>query len=153
MRVLLLLAFLCQTMALLVSPLAAHSSLRAMSPAMACNGGKGGSGGMAPKLDKMRRGRFKALVNAADSADKVKSILLTSQTEGLLLKMNWKVRGHCNYHLRKRASEFEVDVPAEFAAANVRPRNTPKSKLSPTILEMSPVDADAVAALKDLRWS
>ena len=83
----------------------------------------------------------------------MKAILLTSQTEGLILKMNWKVRSHCNYHLRKRAAEFEVDVPAGFASANVRPRNTPKSKLSPTITEESAVSADAVAALAKLRWS
>ena len=60
----LFLALLGSASALVVSPLAAQSSARAVSPAMACNGGKGGSGGMAPKLDKMRRGRFKALVNA-----------------------------------------------------------------------------------------
>lgn len=73
--------------ALLVSPLAAHAPLQrvAASPLMACNGGKGGSGGEGPPLDKMRKGRLNALVQAADDADKVKSILLSSQTEGLLL--------------------------------------------------------------------
>merc|ERR1740138_1316781 len=97
-----LLAFLAGASALLVSPLAApHASQRvAASPQMACNGGKGGSGGEGPPLDKMRKGRLAALVQAADDADKVKAILLSSQTEGLLLKMNWKVRRVCHRHLR-----------------------------------------------------
>ena len=44
-------------------PAAAHVASRvAVSPVMACNGGKGGSGGMGPKKDKMRRGQFKKLL-------------------------------------------------------------------------------------------
>ncbi len=51
----------------------------------------------------------------ADSADGVKSILLSSQTEGLLLKMNWKVRRGCEQKIKKRAAQFDVDVPSNFA--------------------------------------
>lgn len=60
----------------------------------------------------------------ADDADKVKAILLSSQTERLLLNTNWKVRSNLNMHLRKRATQFGVEVPLEFGAFNVRPRNT-----------------------------
>jgi len=120
---------------------------------MACNGGKGGSGGEGPPLDKMRKGRLNALVQAADDADKVKSILLSSQTEGLLLKMNWKVRNVCHRQLKKRAAQFGVEVPAAFGAANVRPRNTPKSKLVATVTEASAPHPDAVAALAKLRFA
>jgi hypothetical protein len=155
--------------ALIASPMAAHATQQrvAASPMMACNGGKGGSGGEGPPLDKMRRGRVKALIQAvrglpsraspcpaagprhryrldlftacwhpspfphppdlsaqADDADKVKAILLSSQTERLLLNTNWKVRSNLNMHLRKRATQFGVEVPLEFGAFNVRPRNT-----------------------------
>lgn len=123
-----LLAFLAGASALLVSPLAApHASQRiAASPQMACNGGKGGSGGEGPPLDKMRRGRLGALIQSADDAEKVKAILISSQTERLLLNMNWKVRSSMQRQLRKRAAQFGVEVPMDFAAYNVRPRNTPK---------------------------
>lgn len=165
--------------ALIASPMAAHATQRrvAASPMMACNGGKGGSGGEGPPLDKMRRGRVKALIQAvrglpsraspcpladphlplaltcspsvdthapppahptflrrhrstrplspqADDADKIKAILLSSQTERLLLNTNWKVRSNLNMHLRKRATQFGVEVPMEFGAFNIRPRNT-----------------------------
>ena len=60
----------------------------------------------------------------ADDADKVKAILLSSQTERLLLNTNWKVRSNLNMHLRKRATQFGVEVPMEFGAFNIRPRNT-----------------------------
>ena len=164
--------------ALIASPMAAHATQQrvAVSPMMACNGGKGGSGGEGPPLDKMRRGRVGALIQAvrglpsraspcpladpylprrldlftacghaspsphpphlisataapdlspqADDADKVKAILLSSQTERLLLNTNWKVRSNLNMRLRKRATQFGVEVPLEFGAFNVRPRNT-----------------------------
>jgi len=66
----LVLMLLSSASALVVSPLAAHasSSRVAASPYMACNGGKGGSGGMNPKLDKWRRGAFKKLVQAVSAA-------------------------------------------------------------------------------------
>merc|ERR1719272_512384 len=113
---------------------------------MACNGGKGGSGGEGPPLDKMRRGRVKALIQAADDADKVKAILLSSQTERLLLNTN------LNMHLRKRATQFGVEVPMEFGAFNIRPRNTPKAQLKPTVLTETAPHPDAVAALARLRF-
>ena len=51
--------------ALVVGTAGTSASQRvAMSPMMACNGGKGGRGGMAPPKDKMRRGRVKALIQA-----------------------------------------------------------------------------------------
>merc|ERR1712204_95111 len=102
-------------------------------------------GGEGPPLDKMRRGRVKALIQAADDADKVKAILLSSQTERLLLNTNWKVRSNLNMHLRKRA--------IEFGAFNVRPRNTPKAQLKPTVLTESAPHPDAVAALAKLRFA
>ena len=62
----LLLSFLGGASALIASPMAAHATQQrvAVSPMMACNGGKGGSGGEGPPLDKMRRGRVKALIQA-----------------------------------------------------------------------------------------
>ena len=120
---------------------------------MACNGGKGGSGGMAPPKDKMRRGRIKALIQAADSAEGVKSILLSSQTEQLLLKMNWKVRNVAKGHIKKRAAQFDVAIPSDFAAFDVLPRNTKKAKLTASIKERSPSNPAAVAALAKLRFS
>lgn len=100
----------------------------------------------------MRRGRVKALIQAADDADKVKAILLSSQTERLLLNTNWKVRSNLNMHLRKRATQFGVEVPLEFGAFNVRPRNTPKAQLKPTVQTESAPHPDAVAALAKLRF-
>lgn len=88
----------------------------------------------------------------ADSAEGVKAILLSSQTESLIMKMNWKVRAHCKMHLKKRAAQFGVDVPADFAGFNVLPRNTPKAKLpAPTVTTMSPRSPEAAAALSKLR--
>jgi len=117
---------------------------------MACNGGKGGSGGMGPPLDKGRRGQFKALVQAADSADDVQAILLSSQTEQLIMKMNWKVRKYCKGHLKKRAAQFGVEVPPAFAGFNMKPLNMPKHKLVPYVTEESPVSLKAVEALAKL---
>ena len=91
------------------------------------------------------------LASQADSAENVKAVLLSSQTEKLILKMNWKVRAHCRHHLTKRAAQFGVDVPAEFAGFNQVKANTPKSKLSPSIKEASPVHPGAVAALKKMK--
>jgi hypothetical protein len=70
MKLLLLaLAMLGSASALLVGTAPVAISQRvAASPHMACNGGKGGSGGMAPKKDKMRRGKMKALIQAVRSA-------------------------------------------------------------------------------------
>ena len=93
------------------------------------------------------------LLVQADSEEKVKAILLSSQTEGILLKMNWKVRSTAQRHLRNRAAQFSVDVPANFGAYDVRPRNTPKAMLVPSITEASSPHPAAVAALADLRFS
>ena len=89
----------------------------------------------------------------ADSAEKVNAILLSSQTERLLLNMNWKVRSNAQRNLRKRAIQFGVDVPLEFGAFNVRPRNTPKQQLKPSVLTESAPHPDAVAALAKLRFA
>ena len=66
MQLFALLSFLGGATALIASPLAAHATQQrvAVSPMMACNGGKGGRGGEGPPLDKMRRGRVKALIQA-----------------------------------------------------------------------------------------
>merc|ERR1719201_2008932 len=152
MKLLLLILSIAGASALLVSPVAARAAAQrvAASPLMACNGGKGGKGGMSPKKDKGRRGQFKALLNVATTAEDVNAVLLTSQTESLIMKMNWKVRKHCKYHLKKRAAELGVDVPAEFAGFHVKPLNTPKSKLVATFTEASPINPKAVAALAKL---
>ena len=67
MKVLLLLvAALASASALVVSPVAAPARASATrvaaSPAMACNGGKGGRGGKSPPKDKARRGKIRRLV-------------------------------------------------------------------------------------------
>ena len=54
----------------------------------------------------------------ADSAENVKSILLSSQTEQMLLKMGWKFRKSAKHQLKKRAAQFDVTVPEEFAGFN-----------------------------------
>merc|ERR1719331_1822408 len=146
----LVLLLISSASALMVGPLAAptHAASRvAASPLMACNGGKGGSGGMAPKKDKMRKGKLKALIQAADSAENVKSILLSSQTEQLLLKMNWKVRHFAKGHIKKRAAQFDVEIPEEFGAFNVLPRNAKRCNLVASVKEASPSNPAAVAAL------
>jgi len=129
----------------------AHTSRVAATPLMACNGGKGGKGGMSPPKDKMRRGKLKALIQAADSAENVQAILLSAQTEGLLLKMNWKVRKFAKKHVLKRAAQFDVDVPEAFAGFNSPKQSTKKHLLTPSITERSPAHPAAVAALAKLR--
>ena len=66
MKLLLLVAsaLLGSANALVVGIAAAGSSRVAAAPSMACNGGKGGRGGMGPPMDKMRRGKLKALIQA-----------------------------------------------------------------------------------------
>jgi len=142
----------------LVTPSPAARLARAQSPSMACNGGKGGRGGKSPPKDKARRGKLKRLIYAADSAEGVKSILLSSQTESMILKMNWKVRKTAKHHLTKRAAQFDVEVPSEFAgfhhlnpSGNGQKQMMKKHLLVPTVTEQSPRDAAAVAALANLR--
>ncbi len=94
-----------------------------------------------------------ACCTQADSAEEVKAILLSSQTEQLLLKMNWKVRSAAGTRLKKRAAQFGVEVPDGFGSLNVRPRNTPISKLTPTVTTTTPTSAKAAAALAKLRFS
>jgi len=154
MRTLLLLALsFMGASALMVSPLAApaHASRVVIGPAMACNGGKGGSGGMAPKKDKERRGKLRRLIQVADSAENVKAVLLSSQTESLVLKMNWKLRKFAQKKIAKRAAQFDVEVPAAFAGFDVKKENTKKSLLKPSLTERSPAHPGAVAALAKLR--
>jgi hypothetical protein len=81
----------------------------------------------------------------------VKSILLSSQTEQLLLKMNWKVRQFSKGHINKRAAQFGVEVPAGFAAFDVLPRNSKRFTLKATVTTASPSNPAAVAALAKLR--
>jgi len=154
MRLLLLVLSLMGASALMMSPLAAPvrgSQRVAVSPAMACNGGKGGKGGMAPKKDKERRGKLKALVQVADSAENVKAVLLSSQTEGLVMKMNWKLRKFAQKKIAKRAAQFDVEVPADFAGFNLKKENTKKHLLTASVKERSAPHPAAVAALAKLR--
>mmetsp|Transcript_62531 Transcript_62531/g.165981 ORF Transcript_62531/g.165981 Transcript_62531/m.165981 type:complete len:138 (-) Transcript_62531:103-516(-) len=135
-KLLLLIVSLMGASALVVGPLAPAHVARAASPTMACNGGKGGKGGKTPPKDKwLFRPKVNKLVQEADSAEGVKDILLTASTEKLLLKMNWKYRRSAGHKIRKRAAQFGVEVPHEFAAFHVRPRNTPKHLLVPSIAE------------------
>jgi len=60
-------------------------------------------------------------------------VLLTAQTEAMLLKMNWKYRRAAAHQVRKRAAQFGVEVPGNFAAFNVRPRNAKKHLLVPSM--------------------
>merc|ERR1712032_1029772 len=129
-----------------------HSSQRvAASPSMACNGGKGGRGGMGPKKDKERRGKLKALIQVADSTEYAKAVLLSSQTEQLILKMNWRLRRSAKHHVKKRAAQFDVDIPDGFAGFNSPKLSTKKHLLSPSINEKSPTSPLAAAALAKLR--
>ena len=90
-------------------------------------------------------------ISQADSAENVKSILLSSQTEQLLLKMNWKVRHFAKGHIKKRAAQFDVDIPADFGAFNVLPRNSKRCNLKASVKEASPSNPAAAAALAKLR--
>lgn len=139
--------------ALVASPLGASAVAQrvAASPSMACNGGKGGRGGKSPSADKKRRGMLKRLLYAADSAENFNGIILSSQTESMLLKMNWKVRRHSKYHILKRAAQFDVAVPANFGGFDSPKQNTPGHKLSASITTQSPSNPAAVAALANLR--
>jgi len=106
---------------------------------------------MGPKKDKERRGKLKALLYVADSAENVNAILFSSQTEQLILNMGWRLRKHAKYHIKKRAAQFDVEVPEAFAGFNAPKLSTPKHKLTATLTEPSPSNPAAVAALAKLR--
>ena len=92
----------------------------------------------------------------ADSAEGVNAILLSSQTESMLLKMNWKKRKSASYKVKARAAQFDVAVPAGFAGFNVfkgSKQSMHRRFLAPTVTEPSPRSPAAVAALADLRAS
>jgi hypothetical protein len=96
----------------------------------------------------------------ADSAENVKAILLSQQTESMILKMNWKIRKSAKHHLTKRAAEFDVEVPSEFAgfhhlnpSGNGQKQMMKKHLLVPTVTEPTPAHPAAVAALAKLRSS
>ena len=81
----------------------------------------------------------------------MKAILLSSQTEQMLLKMNWKVRHFAKGHIKKRAAQFDVEIPEEFGAFNVLPRNSKRCTLTASVKDASPSHPAAVAALAKLR--
>ena len=81
----------------------------------------------------------------------MKDILLTSSTESILLKMNWKVRKSAMHHLKSRAAEFDVDVPAAFAGMDAAKQSTKKHLLTASITEMTPMHPKAKEAIKDVR--
>ena len=87
----------------------------------------------------------------ADSADGVNAILLSSQTEGLVMKMNWKLRRSAKHHIKKRAAQFDVAVPDAFAGFNSVKMNTPKHALAATVTTASPSNPAAVAALAKMK--
>ena len=87
----------------------------------------------------------------ADSAELVNDILLTSSTEQMLLKMNWKVRKSAMHHVKARAAEFDVDVPSAFAAMDSPKQSTSKHLLKASITEMTPMHPKAKAALANVR--
>jgi len=101
----------------------------------------------------MRRGRLNALIQAADSAENVKAILFSSQTEQMVLKMGWKFRKSAKHQLSKRAAQFDVAVPEAFAGFNSPKQSTPKYKLSASVTEATPAHPAAVAALANLRFN
>ena len=86
---------------------------------------------MAPPKDKMRRGRLKALINAADDAEKVSASLLGSDMEAMLIKMNWRVRHSMMKKIKNAAAAHNVEVPAGFAAHDVLPKSLAKRKIVP----------------------
>jgi len=51
----------------------------------------------------------------SDSAENVNAILLSSQTEHKVIKMNWKVRRMTRRRIEERAKEFGVEIPAGWA--------------------------------------
>ena len=80
---LLLVASLASASALLVSPTtrAAVAAARvAASPAMACNGGKGGRGGKSPPKDKARRGKLRKLLYAVRARAALVAIRIPTQS-------------------------------------------------------------------------
>ena len=84
----------------------------------------------------------------ANSAENVNNILLTSSTESMLLKMNWKVRKSAMHHVKRRASEFGVEVPKAFAGMDSPKQSTAKYLLTPSITVKTPMHPLAVEALK-----
>lgn len=89
----------------------------------------------------------------ADSAENVNAILLSSQTEQLVMKMNWKLRKHAKHHITKRAAEFDVTVPEAFAGFNIKKENTKKHLLTASVTTPSPrSEAAAVALAKMKKW-
>ena len=77
----------------------------------------------------------------------MQSILFSSQTERMILKMGWKHRKHAKHHITKRAAEFDVTVPSNFAGFDAAKQSTKKHLLVPSVTTTSPVNAAAVKAL------
>lgn len=106
----------------------------------------------------MTKAVFDCCHTQADSAEGVQSILLSSQTESMILKMNWKVRRSAAHQLKKRAAQFGVEVPEKFAAfdhlypsSNAQKQSKGKHLLVPSVTESSPRSPAAVAALAKMR--
>ena len=71
----------------------------------------------------------------------------------MLLKMNWKIRKSAKHQLKKRAAQFEVEVPEAFAGFNSPKQSTAKHLLTPTVTEATPRSEKAAVALASLRAS
>ena len=87
----------------------------------------------------------------ADSAENVNAILLSSQTERLVMKMNWKLRKHAKHHITKRAAQFDVTVPEAFAGFNSAKEKTPKYQLVASVTTPSPRSEAAAATLAKMK--
>lgn len=69
----------------------------------------------------------------------------------MLLKMNWKVRKSAMHHVKARAAQFDVDVPAAFAGMDCVKQSTKKHLLTASIKDFTPMHPKAKEALKDVR--
>merc|ERR1719454_2715557 len=63
-----------------------------------------------PPKDQKRRGAISKLCYKCDTPELVKDVLLSSETEQLLIKMNWRVRHSMHVRIKKRAAQFGVEI-------------------------------------------
>lgn len=73
--------------------------------------------------------RASSRASQSDSAENVNAILLSSQTEHKVIKMNWKVRRMTRRRIEERAKEFGVEIPDGWGALDVKIENTLQYKL------------------------
>ena len=110
-----------------------HGSVNSCAVTMSMGAGPGGSCPNRDKFKQMSRGKVKKLIQESESAELFKEKLLDKYVEKMLLRMNWKLRGAMLRKIKNRGAMYGVDVPADFAAGNVRPRNTRQGLLKPSM--------------------